>query len=271
MKRGAVSLGVLLVVLLGLLCARGAQAQAESADARARIHFESGSEHFQDGDYEAALREFQAAFDQSHRPALHYNLYLCQERLGHYQKAADELQTFLGSGVHVENSDQLEARLANLRRRAAQQEAAQQPAAQEHAAQPVADAAARPAAQSGRSPSPAPASGGLPTSALVAFSVGAAGVVTYVVFGSFTLVEDGHLANTCGANRGRTCTDGQLSTLHTYAALADVGWIVALASGVTGGLLWLLTGHPSSDGSSTVASAWVDPRGGGGGVLRGHF
>ncbi len=121
-RASAIAVAVLLAVgVLGAGTALGQQ-PAGSSDAEAQIHFQSGRLHFERGDYEQALDEFQSAHRLSGRPALLYNIYLCQQSLGQNAAAAETLERYLAQGtVSAEERPNLEARLENLRRRAQEQ------------------------------------------------------------------------------------------------------------------------------------------------------
>lgn len=118
-SRAAVAVAVALSVML---CAAGATAQQSAGDQEAQIHFQSGRLHYERGDYEQALTEFQSAHSLSGRPALLYNIYLCQQSLGQNAAAAATLERYLAEGeITAQERPTLEARLENLRRRAREQ------------------------------------------------------------------------------------------------------------------------------------------------------
>jgi hypothetical protein len=90
--------------------------------------------------------------------------------------------------------------------------------------------------------------------AIVGFAFAAVGVVGAAVFGPLTLSTDGSLHDSCGAMH--TCTPGQLSDLHTWAALTDGSFGLALAGAIVGGLFLLIDGVP---GESHTAALRVAP------------
>src|SRR5690242_17296528 len=101
-------------LLLGVGAARAEPADDEIA----RAHFKAGSGYFDNGDYEAAVREFERAYAMSPHPQLLYNLYMANERLADWSEAARCLQEYLRTvEEEVPNREALEARLANLKRR----------------------------------------------------------------------------------------------------------------------------------------------------------
>jgi hypothetical protein len=88
-------------------------------DRRARLHFESGASYYESGEYEDALREFQRAYELSRRPQLLFNISLCYQNLGDFERAAAYLERYLNEAPDVENRANLEIRLRRLRERIA--------------------------------------------------------------------------------------------------------------------------------------------------------
>ena len=105
----------MLVTLSSVTAARAQE--ADEADARAREHFATGSRYFDAGDYRAAAVEFEAAYRLSARPALLYNLYLAEERVGNTAEAVTYLERYLAEGEPGDRRAALEVRLDNLRQR----------------------------------------------------------------------------------------------------------------------------------------------------------
>jgi tetratricopeptide (TPR) repeat protein len=96
-----------------LLLVAGA-ARAEPDDARA--HFVAGTQHFDAGRYREAAREFEEAYRRSHRPALHYNLGVCYERLGEVDRAVDAYEKYLAAVPNASDRPAVEARIAALKK-----------------------------------------------------------------------------------------------------------------------------------------------------------
>jgi hypothetical protein len=112
------------------LLASPVSAQDSEVDAQAQIHFQSGRMHFDRGDYEEALAEFESAYQLSGRPGLLYNIYLSHQNLGQLEEAANALRKYLDEGeLSEEERRTLTARLANLDERVAEQRAQDQAAA----------------------------------------------------------------------------------------------------------------------------------------------
>jgi hypothetical protein len=223
------------VISLAALWPSKSSAQSGEADQRARLHFDSGRAYYDVGDYENALREFRAAYDESHRTPILYNLYLCFERLSDLGSAIGALEQFLaetGSATDpAPPRPMLEERLANLRARAARGAATPSP-------EPVA------LSNPPSSASPVQASDAdapLPLIAIAGFSVAAAGLVWAGVALGVTLSENDSLGR-CSPN----CTEAQTSTIAHSAPMTDVGLGIAAAGAVVG-LIGLLLPVDSTD------------------------
>lgn len=87
-------------------------------DERARLHFEAGRSHFDQGRYENALLEFRESYTLSGRAALLFNIGTTLERLARWDEAADHFEQFLAQTPDYDRRTDLESRIANLRRRA---------------------------------------------------------------------------------------------------------------------------------------------------------
>ncbi len=226
----------LLLLALRLVVAPAAHAQqtAGSDDERARVHFESGGVHFEAGDYESALREFDAAYALSHRPELLYNIYLCEERLGHLPEAIEKLEAFLSSDLDIPNRDTLTQRLENLRRREAGDTSVsiepEEPAATETE------------------------SSGANVPAIVSFVTGGVGAVLWGTFGILAALEHSDLNGTCGAD----CPPGDVDPLRTFDIVADIGFGVTLA-GAALGVVFLLIGSGDSDDDPDTRAMRIAP------------
>jgi hypothetical protein len=120
------------VVALTLLVPAGALAQPSEADERARVLFQAGMVHYEAGEYERALTEFEAAYELSQRPVLLYNIATTRERIGALEQALEAFEAFLRTGTEPPNMEReaLERRIDALRRRVERQRAnASEPAA----------------------------------------------------------------------------------------------------------------------------------------------
>jgi len=206
---------------------------AQDADERARTHFESGRLHFDEGNYEAALSEFTAAYERSHRDQLLFNLYLAEERLAHLDEAADLLERYLATDVvPAGERETLARRLEHLRGRLEDEETDPTPPP---------------------SPVAAPADHPLLVPGIVVLSVGAAGLVAFGILGGLALGEDARLAGACGADAGRTCSDADIGSLRDLSVGADVSLTIGLVAAATGAVLLIIDAVGSSSGTTDTA------------------
>lgn len=254
-------------LLLAAAAPSGASAQdADALDQRARIHFQSGTAHYDAGSYEAALREFEAAYELSERVGLLYNIYLTQERLGNLEEAADNLGRYLESDeVPAERRQVLELRLDNLRRRLESRgdDGAGTPPpppdtgrGEPDVVEPPADDAVAPPPATGAEEDEE--SGGVSVPAIVAFAVAGVGAVTWATFGILAMNEDAYLEDEC------PCTEDELSDLETFNTLGDIGFGVTIAGAVAGTLLLALSGGDEEEDAAAMAlSPWMYGDGGG--------
>ena len=114
--RSALSL-VALLLTLGAACVAGmagvARADALNIDA-AKNHFAAGKAYYHENRWEDALREFHEAHRLSKRPALLYNIALCNERLLRYDEAVETLRNYLKIDPNAEGRADIERKIADL-------------------------------------------------------------------------------------------------------------------------------------------------------------
>ena len=203
---------VLLALALFLLT-HGSRALAQdtsAAEARALVHYQSGEIHFERGNYERALEDFAAAYEESQRPGLLYNMFLCHERLGQPDEAITNLEAYLARAGELENRDVLAERLANLR---ARRDAQRSPGPTTQSTTEATDASND--------------SGPGELLAITGFSVAALGLVSFAIFGGLTLAEDARLDANCPGS----C---DTSAIGTYALVADLSAALALTGAIVG-------------------------------------
>ena len=128
--------------------AQGSEATSAS-DADARTFFKSASVRFERGDYEAALKDFEAAYELSRRPALLYNIGLCAERVGEDAKALSAYRQYLEADANGELTSEVRGRVTTLEARLNRRNAGSSPVASP-------EEAARAAATTEPSTSPSP-------------------------------------------------------------------------------------------------------------------
>ncbi len=114
------SKGIALAFVATLSVSGVARAQAPDelspAEQDARSAFEQGRLAFERGDYESALARFERAFGLSGRPELLFNIGIAQERLQQDEQAIDSFERYLARLPDAVNRQEVEARIAQLRR-----------------------------------------------------------------------------------------------------------------------------------------------------------
>jgi tetratricopeptide (TPR) repeat protein len=221
---------------------------AQADDERARLHFEAGRSHYEEGAYDRAREEFVRAWELSRRPPLLLNLAQANERLARYDEAAQNIEEYLALDPSFAERDLLQRRIENLRRLARERA----PAPVEPAA-PLAvhDAMAQPR------PSSSGPDGGLIGGAAAALGVGGAGLVLWGVFGGLTIAEDSELASGCGATV--ECTADDVADLDTFSLAADISMGVGIA-GVAVGTVLLIVALASGSSEDAAAALRFDGR-----------
>lgn len=138
-------------VSCGLAWLPRAHAQNSADETAARQSFEAARNAYAQGDYEAALRDFQRSYDLSHRTMLLYNIGMALDRLRRDEEAIAAYEKYLAANTTADNRQVVEQRLAVLRAAVAKQQAHVQtaPTPEETAraqiqSQPVAAASSEP-------------------------------------------------------------------------------------------------------------------------------
>lgn len=114
-----------LALASSLMLARPVLAQSTAdATTRAREHYERGVGLFDEGQFVAALAEFEAAYALTHRATLLFNVGQIHARLGHAVEATEALERYLAEAGEVspERRALVEAELATQRARIARLE-----------------------------------------------------------------------------------------------------------------------------------------------------
>ncbi len=111
---------VTIFVAVALLLSRAAAAQQQQDDQteRARIHLKAAIAYYDDGRYDDAAREMQAAYQLKALPDLQYNLAQCYERLNKLDDAAKAYENYLAGVPEAPDRAAVVARIANLHERA---------------------------------------------------------------------------------------------------------------------------------------------------------
>lgn len=221
-------------------------------DARAQVHFHAGSDYYERGDYENALRELTIAYEMSSRPELLYNLGACHERMANWGEAARFYEAYLSALPDVENRDAIGERIARLRERAVVP-ATGTGVATDVTTEVTTEGGTEVATRAADAPDGAPTAatagggGGPHPVAFVVLGAGALGLATFAVLGGLTLAEDQALASECGT----ACSPARASSLESLALGADISLGIGAALAVVGVVLLFTT----SDGSGTSETA----------------
>src|SRR3954471_23612134 len=106
---------LLLLVLVAGNSPRVAAAQGLDPDEEAaRRHFALGLSHYDAGEYQAALTEFDAVKRFHDSPALDYNIARCYDRLERYQEAVAAYERYVTQKPDAADAAQTRERIATL-------------------------------------------------------------------------------------------------------------------------------------------------------------
>jgi tetratricopeptide (TPR) repeat protein len=103
----------LLIAMLVLALAGPAHADP-AADKEAREHYTQGQKLFDAADYDAALAQFQRAYELTPYPAILYHIALCHDQLGHAHEALDAYKAYLVVDPKTSRRKGIEARIEKL-------------------------------------------------------------------------------------------------------------------------------------------------------------
>lgn len=216
-----------------LLCMLGV-ASAQTADERAKQHFESGVAYLQESDYDNALRAFEKAYELSRRPEVLLNIATVHERTGAFASAIAALEKYLQAKPSGEHSETVSARVGNLKRRLAEK-------AKEEPAPKVVPPPPPPVAESKPQPAPAPAPrDDMPPNrvpAYVAFGIGAVAAGGAVLTGVLAKGEHDDAKDNCSPS----CSDDDLSGGRALALTSTILTGVAIVGAGVGAVLWFGT------------------------------
>jgi tetratricopeptide (TPR) repeat protein len=218
-----------------------AQDVAESEDAEAHALYEAGATAFRDGRYDAALQDFQRAYDLSHRPGLLYNIGTCHDRLRHDSQALAAFEQYLQDMPEAPQRSEIEGRLPALREAAAREQAAIDAAAHPTTTEPVVEAAPPPPPPPHHDPDFTP------------WIVAGAGGVVAIVGAILIGVAYGDIGTVQNAPMG-TFYDSVMGADQQAPILSGVGFAalgVGLAAAAAG-IVWGVVGSSGSSGSTAL-------------------
>ena len=101
--------------IVALILLNGFAYASPYEDELARAHFLSGQSYFDEGRVADALGEFREAYRISRVPGFHYNIAVCEERLGHLDAAIAAFERYLREAPGAPDRANVEVRLRELR------------------------------------------------------------------------------------------------------------------------------------------------------------
>lgn len=246
----------LLVAAVAISLAAGpaaAQPPASQATVNTQVaqkHYELGDKLYTVGNYRQALVEFEKAYELAPRPELLFNLARCHEVLGDLERAVATYQGYLDKKPDARNRDTVKARIKNLQQRIA----ARPPARSQSAQSQQATAATEP-----------PPSRWKRTAGWITAGVGAAALVTGVVFGGLAQGKsdafDDNLTTLNYNELDAIDADGQRFETIQIVTLAVGGAALAAGGGL---LLWdLLTREGGGQRRQALLTPYTTGRGAG--------
>ena len=244
-----ISLAFLLLILVSPAVALGQDGGPDrDAVERARSHFNSGIQYYDDQRYEDAAREFEEAYRLTQHPDVLYNLAQSYDRLERYDEAITEYRRYLAeAGNDSPERDRVERRVRELETLRDARETGDTGDAQDGATD-----------QSMVAPLPEEeAGGGLGALPFITMGVGAASIVAALIFGVTASGIHSDLEADC--NPDGTCDfdpSDRASEGSTFATLADVFGIVGgviLGAGIVLLAVDLSSGSGESDDGASAA------------------
>ena len=255
----------LLVLLVALATASPvAVAQALDPDEEAaRRHFERGLTHYDAGEYQEALAEFDAVKRFHDSPALDYNVARCYDRLERYQEAIAAYERYVSQKPDAPDAAATRERIATLRSRLAPPPEPPARAAPTSAPPTPAPPAAAPAPATA-APAPTPVDNGAPRrsslrrfAAPIAIGAGAlaAAAIGAGLLGSVKSDYDAAL----GPSGCRPCSNDQIAPLEHRAiagyALLGVGGALVVVDVALIAVL-VARGKKSSGAHAQLSRRW---------------
>jgi hypothetical protein len=119
-SRGGARIALALALALALLAAAAVPARPAHADPpdpatrKARAHFDKGKELFGEGEFEAAIHEFEAAERIKPAPANHYNMAQAYEKLGDLPSAISSYTLYLDGLPDAHDREVIEGKISTL-------------------------------------------------------------------------------------------------------------------------------------------------------------
>src|SRR5258708_4994718 len=107
-----------LVTFVVVLLAAAAPALAQVGDEElARAHYLTAQSYYNQGRVDEALQNFNEAYRLSKRPAFHYNIAICQEKLGRIPEAVASYERYLAESPAATDATEVRAHIDVLKAR----------------------------------------------------------------------------------------------------------------------------------------------------------
>jgi tetratricopeptide (TPR) repeat protein len=97
--------------------------------AHARAAFRAGSQHYNLGEFQAALESFREAYRAYEEPSFLYNIAQCERQLGHKRDAVREYRAYLNNVDNAPNRESVKVLILQLEKQIADEDAQAQRAA----------------------------------------------------------------------------------------------------------------------------------------------
>jgi hypothetical protein len=209
---------------------------ASASQTTAQALAEEGAAFYRARDYRRANDKFQQAYAVDPDPNLLYNMAKCYEALGDKQTAIEKYEIFINS-PGADSGGRVRARAAVEVLKTPPPQAAPTPPSPAPPSPPAS------------SPTPEPAgSSRLP--AIVAFSVGGAGVAVGGIFGGLALAKQSDLDAGCKNRQCPPSSSGDISSLKSTSLVSTIGFAVGGVGIATGVVLLMVRGSSSKDAAS---------------------
>jgi tetratricopeptide (TPR) repeat protein len=222
------------VLLLACLLSSAHAQDAADDDDVARVHHEAGRVYLERGRFDDAAREFEEAYELSHRAEILYNLSIAYRDGGRLPEAVDALRRYLATAPDAPNRAMLEERLRTLEAEIAARTAAPAGAEDEDGSEDEGGA------------------DGLVIAGVTTLAVGGAALAAAIVTGVLAASETGPLDDLCDDDGA--CAPGfeePLESARDFATASNVLFVVAGGVLAAGGVLFVL--GLASSGEDEVA------------------
>jgi len=236
--------------------AAGADTQMDTA---ARARFRVGQTLYESGRFAESAREFEGAYELSHRPELLFNVYVANRDDNNLDKAVPALRAYLAAmPATLPNRINLEARLQAMETTLAERATAAQQSEAQTAEVAAAQERARAAEAAQRETEVPPAPGfQLSIPGAIIGGVGVAAAIGGFVVGALALGKVSDLEAMCPNDECPASAQGTYDSAQTLVTVSDIlviGGAVLAAAGLTMVLLGIGAPGESEAGATAMAS-----------------